>query len=52
MQLVFGRDIIWNTKFIADWDYIRQQKQQIINQNNVKENAQHIPYAYQVGSNV
>ncbi len=52
MQLVFGRDIIWNTKFNADWDYIRQQKQQIINQNNVKEKAQHIPYAYQVGNNV
>ena len=52
MQLVFGRDIIWNTKFIADWDYIRQQKQQIINWNYIKENTQHIPYAYQVGNKV
>ena len=25
MQLVFGRDAIINTKFIADWDYIRQR---------------------------
>ena len=30
MQLVFGRDAIINTKFIADWDYIRQRKQNII----------------------
>ena len=27
MQLVFGCDAIINTKFIADWDYIRQRKQ-------------------------
>ena len=25
MQLVFGRDAIINTKFIVDWDYIRQR---------------------------
>ena len=27
MQLVFGRDATINTKFITDWDYIRQRKQ-------------------------
>ena len=26
MQLVFGRDVVINTKFIADWDCIRQCK--------------------------
>jgi transposase InsO family protein len=35
MQLVFGRDAVINTKFIADWDYIRQRKQNIIHQNNI-----------------
>ena len=30
LQLVLGRDAIINTKFIADWDYIRQCKQNII----------------------
>ena len=33
-QLVFGRDMIFNIKHIADWEAIRQQKQKIINENN------------------
>ena len=44
MQLVFGRDAIINTKFIADWDYIRQRKQNIIHNNNERENAKRIPH--------
>ena len=35
MQLVFGCDAIINTKFVADWDYIKQCKQQRIHDNNV-----------------
>ena len=27
MQLIFGRDAILNTKFQANWEYIRQRKQ-------------------------
>jgi hypothetical protein len=38
MQLVFGRDAIINTKFLADWNLIRQRKQHIIHQNNIREN--------------
>ena len=34
MQLVFGCNVISNTKFIADWDYIRQRKQNIVHNNN------------------
>ena len=52
MQLVFGRDTILHMKFIADWDYIRQWKQQIINSNNQKENAKRIPYTYHVDDKV
>ena len=44
MQLVFGRDAIIITKFIADWDYIRQRKQNIIHNNNERENAKRILY--------
>ena len=43
MHLVFGRDAIINTKFIADWVYIRQRKQNIIHNNNERENAKRIP---------
>jgi transposase InsO family protein len=32
MQLVFGRDAIINTKFLADWNLIRQRKHNIIHQ--------------------
>ena len=32
MQLVFGRDAIINTKFIADWDYIHQRKHNIMSE--------------------
>ena len=48
MQLVFGRDAILNVKFEADWEYIKNRKQKIINQNNQKENSKRVPYTYQV----
>jgi hypothetical protein len=51
-QLVFGRDAILNVKFEADWNQIRNRKQEIINKNNTRENAKRIPYKYQVGRQV
>jgi hypothetical protein len=30
-QLVFGKDMIFNVQHSADWDYIKQRKQKIIN---------------------
>ena len=52
MQLVFGRDAVINTKFIADWDYIRQRKQNVIRQNNIRENAKRTLHTYTVGDKV
>ena len=37
-QLIFGRDMILNTTFIADWEAIRLRKQIIIDKNNQLEN--------------
>jgi hypothetical protein len=51
-QLVFGRDAILNTKFDANWAYIRNRKQQVINQNNQRENNKRIPHRYKVGDKV
>ena len=51
-QLVFGRDAILNTKFNADWNYIRARKQKIINQNNPRENSKRAPHTYRVGDKV
>ena len=34
VQQVFGRDMIINTFFIADWKYISRRKQELIYINN------------------
>ena len=48
-QLVFGRDMIFNIKHQANWEYIQNRKQDIINQNNQRENAKRIPHEYHKG---
>ena len=48
-QLVFGRDMILNIKHEADWNYIRQRKQLLIDKNNTNENARRKAYTYKVG---
>jgi Integrase zinc binding domain len=52
MQLVFGRDAIHNVRFIADWQWITEQRQRVINQNNKRENAKHVPHEYHAGDRV
>ena len=39
-QLVFGRDMILNIKHVANWEYIRQNKQKMIEKNNKAEKCQ------------
>ena len=51
-QLVFGRDMLLNVKFIADWEAIRLRKQRDIDRNNAKENGLRINHDYQVGDKV
>ena len=48
-QLVFGRDMILNIKHIATWEYIRQNKQKMIEKNNKAENAKRVAYSYKEG---
>jgi hypothetical protein len=52
MQLVFGRDAVLNTKFEADWKYIRDRKQKLIEQNNKRENAKRKEHEYHAGDRV
>ena len=52
MQLVFGRDAILNTKFEANWEMIRKNKQRRIKYNNEQENKKRKDYTYQVGQKV
>ena len=51
-QLIFGRDAILNTKFIADWKLIQERKQQRIDRNNKAENKARKPYRYRVNQSV
>ena len=51
-QLVFGRDMIFNIKHEANWEFIRERKQQIIEKNNAAENAKRIPHTYNIGDKV
>ena len=51
-QLVFGRDAVLNTKFEANWKYIKEQKQARTAPNNQAENKSRKEYAYRVGQQV
>jgi hypothetical protein len=51
-QLVFGRDMMFNIKHVANWHAIRANKQKLIHQNNERENANRIPHEYEVGDKV
>ena len=44
--------MIFNVKHTANWEYIKQRKQTIINKNNVKENSERIYHKYNIGDKV
>jgi mRNA-degrading endonuclease RelE of RelBE toxin-antitoxin system len=51
---MFGKDMIHNIDFRANWDRIQRRTQDIINKSNQKENnnKSQIPYEYKVGDQV
>ena len=51
-QLIFGRDMILNMQYLADWTAIKAHKQQLMCKNNIIENTKHIPHQYKVGDKV
>ena len=51
-QLVFGRDALLNVSFEADWQYVKDRKQQRILHNNRRENATRAEHTYKVGDQV
>ena len=52
MQLVFGRDAILPICHKADWKFIKDKKQRLIDMNNKRENKKRIPFQYTAGSKV
>ena len=51
-QLVFGRDMLFDIDFTADWHQIYNRKQTLINKNNYRENSKRLDYEYNVGDKV
>ena len=51
-QLVYGRDMLLPIKFEADWNRIRNKRQNEINRNNQRENRSRIAHEYVVGQKV
>ena len=48
-QLVFGRDMIFNIQYEADWQLIRERKLARMRDNNARENSRRIEHDYAVG---
>ena len=48
-QLIFGRDMLFPTKFVANWKQIREKKQARMTNDNRRENKKRYNHNYQVG---
>ena len=51
-QLIFGRDSIMNTRHEADWQLIKNRKQNLINKGNARENRKRSDHTYSTGDKV
>jgi hypothetical protein len=49
---IFGRDMLFDILFVADWHKIGEQRQSLTDHGNQHENAKHIDYNYKVGDKV
>eukprot|EP00957_Ditylum_brightwellii_P021043 1585572-Ditylum_brightwellii.AAC.1 len=52
MQLVFGRDTMFNVMHLANWYFIQEHRQKIIKKNNKQENAKQRPHEYHINDKV
>jgi hypothetical protein len=49
---IFGRDMLFNIWFVADWHKIGEGRQLLTDRGNQRENAKQIDYDYKVGDKV
>jgi hypothetical protein len=49
---IFGRDMLFNIPFVADWHKIGEQRQSLTDRGNQQENAKCIDYDYKVRDKV
>jgi transposase InsO family protein len=51
-QIIFGRDIIINAVYLANWKDLQTRRKIQIRHNNIRENKSRIPIAYKIGDSV
>ena len=49
-QLVFNRDMLFDLKYVADWETIRKRKYAQTSKDNIRENSKRREYTYKIGS--
>jgi len=49
---VFGRDMLFDIPYLADWTEIGRRRQQLVDQNNTRENNKRVDFDYAVGQKV
>ena len=49
---IFGRDMLFDIPYIADWKAIGTRRQKFVDQNTARENARRIDFDYAVGQQV
>ncbi len=49
---IFGREMLFDIPFIADWKKIGEHRQKLTDLNNARENKGRIDYDYKVGQKV
>jgi hypothetical protein len=49
---IFGRDMLFDIPFVADWRKIGERRQSLTNCSNQHKNAKHIDYNYKVRDKV
>jgi hypothetical protein len=49
---IFGRDMLFDIPFIADWNKIGDHRQSLTDRNYMRENKRRIDYDYKVGDKV
>jgi hypothetical protein len=49
---IFGRDMLFDIPFVADWHKIEERRQSLTNCGNQRKKAKRIDYNYKVGDKV
>ena len=49
---IFGRDMLFDIPYIANWNDIGRRRQEKVNKDNQRENLTHLPFDYVVGGKI